>query len=468
MTCEDGVIFTYECERCGEQWEGDGVGHFTYSEVVYRVPSDHGDHIETELVVTLNHCPCGAISNLSFEDSDCYFDDHEFAQEGEFEVNCAVTGCPIRYVRTATFTAEQACFGIWSYRYDFYDGDTLLYSVTTHEEGFNHQIEVTDVDDHPEDGIEVGDRYTNTHTEDCLNEDCPYCRIDIITYYNTGEADMRIERVRRHTLEDGYYWEEVTIYDPDNYFRPKETVVSDTDGTGEFAERFTETYEYDGCVATVTREFADGATDTYTEEIHVFGDHIEPTCTQHGGKTCLLCNEPMSWGDFDPPGHIYENGVCIRCGLENEQSSDGPVWAEDLYHKDYAGSDYVYREEGTVLIGVRCADRAYSLDNLVVNLIAVGLTEEAQFALEGISVSLPEATLTENIFSASYEFESESGIVRIDAMALSEAFAALAESTGLAADSFGIQVSFVPIDMGDTGYECSLTLEYEDILNVLG
>ena len=468
VTCEDGVIFTYECERCGEQWEGDGAGHFTYSEVVYRVPSDHGDHIETELVVTLNHCPCGRISNLSFEDSDCYFDDHVFAQEGEFEVNCAVTGCPIRYVRTATFTAEQVCFGIWSYRYDFYDGDTLLYSVTTQEEGFNHQIEVTDVDDHPEDGIEVGDRYTRTHTEDCLNEDCPYCLIDIITYYHTEGADMRVESIRRHTLEDGYYWEEVAIYDPDNYFRPKETVVSDTDETGEFAERFTETYEYDGCVATVTRVFADGATDTYTEEIHAFGDHIAPTCTQHGGKTCLLCNEPMSWGDFDPPGHIYENGVCIRCGLENEQSSDGPVWAEDLYHKDYAGSDYVYREEGTVLIGVRCADRAYSLDNLIVNLIAVGLTEEAQLALGDISVSLPEAVLTENIFSASYEFESESGIVRIDATALSETFAALAESTGLAADSFGIQVSFVPIDMGDTGYECSLTLEYEDVLNVLG
>ena len=57
-------------------------------------------------------------------------------------------------------------------------------------------------------------------------------------------------------------------------------------------------------------------------------ESIEPNCTTKGyvNKKCSCGSEATEY--FDALGHLYENGVCTRCGINEEEFTDGLVFAK--------------------------------------------------------------------------------------------------------------------------------------------
>lgn len=222
-------------------------------------------------------------------------------------------------------------------------------------------------------------------------------------------------------------------------------------------EDYTDTYAYgEGCEATVTREYRDTAnyeahTEVYTATVHAEGGYCEVTCTQYGGPRCLLCGE--WYGGTQPPrGHAYDaEGYCLHCGLYNPQMADGFVAAEDLSSQPA----YTEGREGSVILGVRSLDDAYTYDKIVVTMRAVYMETGEGQAIEAIGALTPG--LNENI--------SECGLYVAEAKALLQALDAYAAQTGVDASACGVEFNFVPTwaDENETNYVCSITLTYAEV-----
>ena len=463
VTCEDGVFVTDCCLRCGKEFEPRlNYGHVSLAEELLNVPADHGNPaIDARFIVEIDRCACGKSSWVDVNAGDCYFvQDKVEGETAHFIYRCAVTGCENWYevYRSFIYADESSgCLGEETERYIFYSGDSVLEEVTiVHGDRYQHTMVHESSESTWSEDLAVGETWTQTDIYRCQNENCPYSETNIFEYMRTEEGEPLVGATHKQIREDGSVQEETWRYDPENYGRTASYRFSLTDAKGSVLDDYTDTYAYgEGCEVTVTRECRDTAnyeahTEVYTTTVHAEGGYCEATCTQYGGPRCLLCGEWYGKVEL-PRGHAYDaEGYCLHCNLYNPQMADGFVAAEDLSSQPA----YTEGREGSVILGVRSLDAAYTYDKIAVTMRAVQTQTGEGQAIDAIGALTPG--LNENI--------SECGLYVAEAKALLQALDAYAAQAGVDASACGVEFNFVPTwaDENETNYVCSITLTYAE------
>ena len=458
-SCEEGIRITEICTRDGCDYENTYTSdwHELYTEERINVPTDHNnEEIDAHFIVGVERCLCGEEMYIRIG-GDCYFKGGQWDEEKGCDVyHCAVEGCNIWYEQYNSFVYENAgsCYGKHVEKYVFYQGDTKLGEVqqiagTEYQHEYDDEYTTT-----MPDAPQIGDEWTETKIETCTRENCPYHREKTTKFVFTESGEKRLQYDILAVEYDGSRREESYVYAPEEYYRVTEESCFNYNADGERTSGYTRTYVYDGCWATVTTNDIDGGESIDYQEIHAEREWIDSTCTQYGGYLCPSCGSMET--SMAPYGHAYdENGICVNCGLVNAQQGDGPIAIEDLSgHK-------IYAEDGKIVLGIRSYDSAYTYENVAVTLNVVGLTEEAQAALEGFEYKLDGGIFQPGLFNV-----NECGLYLLDASMLSDALAAAVAETGLTLEDFGVEVSFVPTWVGETGYVCSITLTNADITQI--
>lgn len=458
-SCEEGIRITEVCTRDGCDYENTYTSdwHELYTEERINVPTDHNnEEIDAHFIVGVERCLCGEEMYIRIG-GDCYFKGGQWDEEKGCDVyHCAVEGCNIWYEQYNSFVYENAgsCYGKQVEKYVFYQGDTKLGEVQQIAgTGYQHEYDDEYTTTKP-DAPQIGDEWTVTKIETCTRENCPYHREKTTKFVLTESGEKRLQYDILAVEYDGSRREERYVYAPEEYYRVTEESCFNYNADGEMTSGYTRTYVYDGCWATVTTNDINGGESIDYQEIHAEREPIDPTCTQYGGYLCPSCG--LMETNMAPYGHAYdENGICVNCGLVNAQQGDGPIAIEDLSgHK-------IYAEDGKIVLGIRSYDSAYTYDNVAVTLNVVGLTEEAQAALEGFGYKLDGGIFQPGLFNV-----NECGLYLLDRSMLSDALAAAVAETELTLEDFGVEVSFVPTWVGETGYVCSITLTNADITQI--
>lgn len=458
-SCEEGIRITEICTRPGCDYKNTYTSdrHELYTEERINVPTDHNNEaIDAHFIVGVERCLCGEEMYIRIG-GDCYFKGGQWDEEKGCDVyHCAVEGCNIWYEQYNSFVYENAgsCYGKHVEKYVFYQGDTKLGEVQQIAgTGYRHEYDYEDTTTMPDDP-QIGDEWTVTKIETCTRENCPYRWEETTKFVLTESGEKRLQYDILATEYDGSRREESYVYAPEEYYRVTEESCFNYNADGEMTSGYTRTYVYEGCWATVTTNDINGGESIDYQEIHAEREPIDPTCTQYGGYLCPSCGSMET--SMAPYGHAYdENGICVNCGLVNAQQGDGPIAIEDLSgHK-------IYAEDGKIVLGIRSYDSAYTYENVAVTLNVVGLTEKAQAALEGFEYKLDGGIFQPGLFNA-----NECGLYLLDGSMLSEALAAAVAETKLTLEDFGVEVSFVPTWVGETGYVCSITLTNADITQI--
>lgn len=458
-SCEEGIRITEICTRDGCDYENTYTSdwHELYTEERINVPTDHNnEEIDAHFIVGVERCLCGEEMYIRIG-GDCYFKGGQRDEEKGCDVyHCAVEGCNIWYEQYNSFVYENAgsCYGKHVEKYVFYQGDTKLGEVQQNNgTGYQHEYDYEDTTTMPDDP-QIGDEWTVTKIETCTRENCPYRWEETTKVVLTESGEKRLQYDILATDYDGSRREERYVYAPEEYYRVTEESYFNYNADGERTSGYTRTYVYEGCWATVTTNDINGGQSIDYREIHAEREPIDSTCTQYGGYLCPSCG--LMETSMAPREHAYdENGICVNCGLVNAQQGDGPIAIEDLSgHK-------IYAEDGKIVLGIRSYDSAYTYENVAVTLNVVGLTEEAQAVLEGFEYKLDGGIFQPGLFNA-----NECGLYLLDRSMLSEALAAAVAETGLTLEDFGVEVSFVPTWVGETGYVCSITLTNADITQI--
>lgn len=457
-SCEEGIRITEICTRPGCDYENTYTSdwHELYTEERINVPTDHNnEEIDAHFIVGVERCLCGEEMYIRIG-GDCYFKGGQWDEEKGCDVyHCAVEGCNIWYEQYNSFVYENAgsCYGKHVEKYVFYQGDAKLGEVQQNNgTGYQHEYDSEYTTTRPDDP-QIGDEWTVTKIETCTRENCPYHWKETTKVVLTESGEKRLQYDILATEYDGSRREESYVYAPEEYYRVTEESCFNYNADGEMTSGYTRTYVYEGCWATVTTNDIDGGESIDYQEIHAEGEWIEPTCTQYGGYRCPICG--MTEANAAPYGHYYVDGVCDRCGLVNAQQGDGPIAIEDLSENE------LYAQDGMIVLGIRSYEYGYAYENVIVSLNVVGLTEEAQAALEGFEYSIGEG-----MFQAGLVDVIECGLYVIDVNSLSDALVAAVAGTGLTLEDFGVEVSFVPMWVGETGYVCSITLTNADLAQV--
>ena len=458
-SCEEGIRITEICTRDGCDYENTYTSdwHELYTEERINVPTDHNnEEIDAHFIVGVERCLCGEEMYIRIG-GDCYFKGGQWDEEKGCDVyHCAVEGCNIWYEQYNSFVYENAgsCYGKQVEKYVFYQGDTKLGEAQQIAgTGYQHEYDYEDTTTMPDDP-QIGDEWTVTKIETCTRENCPYHWKETTKVVLTESGEKRLQYDILATEYDGSRREESYVYAPEEYYRVTEESCFNYNADGERTSGYTKTYVYEGCWATVTtNDINDGESIDY-REIHAEREWIDSTCTQYGGYLCPSCG--LMETNMAPYGHAYdENGICVNCGLVNAQQGDGPIAIEDL------SGHMIYAEDGKIVLGIRSYDSAYTYENVAVTLNVVGLTEKAQAALEGFEYKLDGGIFQPGLFNA-----NECGLYLLDGSMLSEALAAAVAETKLTLEDFGVEVSFVPTWVGETGYVCSITLTNADITQI--
>ena len=459
-SCEEGIRITEICTRDGCDYENTYTSdwHELYTEERINVPTDHNnEEIDAHFIVGVERCLCGEEMYIRIG-GDCYFKGGQWDEEKGCDVyHCAVEGCNIWYEQYNSFVYENAgsCYGKHVEKYVFYQGDTKLGEVQQIAgTGYQHEYDYEDTTTMPDDP-QIGDEWTVTKIETCTRENCPYHWKETTKVVLTESGEKRLQYDILATEYDGSRREERYVYAPEEYYRVTEESYFNYNADGEMTSGYTRTYVYEGCRATVTTNDINGGESIDYQEIHAEREWIDSTCTQYGGYLCPSCG--LMETNMAPREHAYdENGICVNCGLVNAQQGDGPISIEDLSgHK-------IYAEDGKIVLGIRSYDSAYTYENVAVTLNVVGLTEEAQAALEGFEYKLDGGFFQPGLFNV-----NECGLYLLDRSMLSEALAAAVAETELTLEDFGVEVSFVPTWVGETGYVCSITLTNADIAQIV-
>ena len=458
-SCEEGIRITEICTRDGCDYENTYTSdrHELYTEERINVPTDHNnEEIDAHFIVGVERCLCGEEMYIRIG-GDCYFKGGQLDEEKGCDVyHCAVEGCNIWYEQYNSFVYENAgsCYGKHVEKYVFYQGDTKLGEVQQIAgTGYQHEYDYEDTTTKP-DTPQIGDEWTVTKIETCTRENCPYHWEETKKVVLTESGEKRLQYDILAVEYDGSRREESYVYAPEEYYRVTEESSFNYNADGERTSGYTRTYVYEGCWATVTTNDIDGGESIDYQEIHAEGKRIYPTCTQYGGYLCPSCGSMET--SMAPREHAYdENGICMNCGLVNAQQGEGPIAIEDL-----SGHE-IYAEDGKIVLGIRSYDSAYTYENVAVTLNVVGLTEEAQAALEGFEYKLDGGIFQPGLFNV-----NECGLYLLDRSMLSEALAAAVAETKLTLEDFGVEVSFVPTWVGETGYVCSITLTNADITQI--
>ena len=364
--CDQGIIVTYGCTRCGYTDSREEWGHFTYTdETVDLEPygSVHGGELAHFL------CACGEISRYDFRNMTCDLDRQEIENfvdgainevwtnnaEGStwidseaYLIKCAVTdpqcGLTIRMSEywladAATCTATE--YQIWELGYDETTG-TCQKSIVipTGESTAYHSYVTTTIDE-----IDADGNHTTGYRDDCSVCGSYYSNYSVVYTDNTRKEytdavnmldDGKTREAHHHYFSilspTGTHWAQTE--------QRNEWVYAD--GTT-YWDMYCYTYDPDNfCYRTRTFTYSDSSESYTTSEWSHYSEHVtgdDPTCTQYGHYCymCVLCGELD--GDIyetQPYGHdwYYDDSLgcyrCYRCGLENSNGADGSIVMEDM------------------------------------------------------------------------------------------------------------------------------------------
>ena len=137
-------------------------------------------------------------------------------------------------------------------------------------------------------------------------------------------------------------------------------------------------------------------------EVHeyVYYKASDPTCTEKGKveRICLICGE-KDYLDIEVLGHYYVNGVCTRCGAEEERTS--AVNVERFYTADKAydiAKSYGYNLTKDEFYG--------NLSRMKVDKIYVGDFGQVKALVNGMNVDLGDVR-------SDYDFNSGTSLATI-------------------------------------------------------
>lgn len=465
-SCEDGVLVTRTCMRgdCDYSETDTIYHHERYDEYIEIASADHNnEEIDAVCGIVWTHCACNRDSDqvISPNAGDCKFDYYETDEDGNDIFRCVVTGCNSAY-RVEYTDTQVGCALYKSTRYTFYNyesNEEYRTFTIAEADAYDYRHALLPVEN---DGIEVdnGDgTFTITKGEYCTN--CSYMHSQTTTYVRDGDSLRTISSVEINCVENGNGAGNRTEINYDEHGR----IVFEKHT--EFDENNTDIWwtvsEYNfpdgGCTGTLI--YTDSDEKYWDESVTVHGMinlTVQSTCTQYGGGKCVICNQFVMGsnisGYYPPTGHEYQNGVCIHCGLQNEQGTEIIV-LEDLSENEQ------YAQSGKFVVGVWNRDNIDLPTESIVTLRIVGLTENGAVPAEGIAIDVLgsyEFGLFENNFDSMLYVIEQSEVI------------AAAEAAGIAdfnLEDFGVEVSFVPTWVGETGYVCSITLTNADITQIV-
>lgn len=392
VSCEDGMIITYTCKRCGNVstgWTNDCHGMNAVD--VYDL-TDYGSVCGGELIKY--QCPCGGQRRYDVsEDTLCDLDmmeteswipdaiacehqnttDYVHIHSNFYNVTCAVTdpACGLR-MRMAEYWLKEGCEAVEYQTWQTYDGATDTWididTIPTGEHHGFHDYAEIDLDETLADGRVSGTRW-----------ECPDCGsyYEYRHEYDANDNQTKYVQSAENTLNNGedraysdiyvYGYEHVGV-DGNTYRYETSERYERTSADGSVYWYQNEyTYDFtDGCKRTRVYTNSNGHTETYPDEYaHREDERWETikhsTCTQYGEERytnyCAACGvvyEERIEG-MSPIGHSWYYSydkdcyVCDICGLENANGGSGEIVMEDLTD-DYDGTNYVvgYWNRGNV------------------------------------------------------------------------------------------------------------------------
>lgn len=465
-SCEDGVVVTGTCTRCGYV-----TTHNSYSHSMNKMESIDLTAYGSVCGASLNKylCACGQYGRYDFnEDTLCDLDrkyvenwiegslyDEQPTTEwwqGSYSHSytyiCAVTdptACGLK-IRMSEYWLKEGCEAVeyqtWQLGYDETTGTCQTeFTVATGDRHAYHNYTQTEINQTLEDGTTVtGTDYT---CPDCnsyyveksyyLNDEEIKYTVDAVNTLDNGER-KQIDELLEYGLEaNGYRY--VTL-NRTEYINPNGTV---------YWYQSTYTYDFsDGCKRTRTSTNSNGHTEIYEDDAHLenwsYETTKEPTCTQFGVEVetvaCLVCDQVINQypHDVDPTAHNWnwddtlQTYVCMYCGLENVNGASGSIVMEDISEAYSGGTAYAvgYWNRGEVEF------------NPYVSVILEDSTDENdEIVLTGITLEYLTA-----------DKDGYVGLCFDKATTDAAAAAAVAEAgyTG----SYAIRISFVPVNSTDT------------------
>lgn len=478
VTCEDGVDLIWLCRDCGETTTGWTYNHsVTETDTVIDL-TPYGSICGAEL--RLYQCACGKHQEYRFsENSKCdvtYYrdtlwitdaingdqsnvDGHVWLESYAEKLGCGVTNpdpCGLELFR-ATYWLVEDCIATqyvtWRMGYDeATDTWDQEFTVATGEQRAWHAYQETH-NDQRVDG-------TGTHMwrEECA--DCGSYHEVVETwqnhnvvkrtedYYNT----LNFGQNRRHQITDENAMVVQSKVNPnESFWMPTKSEHTWTRMNGDVhTEGWTRVYDFSGdCMATTSYWNTDGHKWTDTAPAHTIFMEWEvgtqSTCTQVGEwvRPCRICGkitederQPM-----DPTMHnfVWDEDllkyVCSVCELESVRPYSGSIAMEDL--TEDTGADYV--------IGYYNRDEIEVMPKVSVMLYDVSADELDELVLVGIEFTY--YTVDNDGFT---------GLSFNKAAAQAAADQAIAEAGY--SGSYGIRISFVPVD---TQHELDYAITFE-------
>ena len=431
-SCEDGVLATYQCRVCQDQYSEEHYWHEESRRVIDL--SEYG--CSCGGTIEIYSCPCGEFFDTWFN-THCPFDYQEVYYNDWYDYavlyTCPVTdpACGFKYVEVHSSVKGVNCqvnmvtefhFGVSNVTYDYETGELVIDGaqyvyVRADKEGYTEHDYVYEV-------IDSSD--THYHYRDiCYNcgsyDECEY-------YYDQEGRMISGNEISYSALENYRYsifWECEVI---NGVQLPKYSGSSSEYPDYAYSNEVYYNYEIiEGveCIAYV-QYYSNGRFEY--EEVQNACNYAwtsgyietEHYCTQssywHGSTHCQLCGSTSQANVYfeEPRGHCYEwnedlqTYVCWDCGLENMWGADGEIILEDCSEEE---SDFY-----TVGYYIRDEKMEYVLS---VTLILNDTEEEIyldgvyfEYATEGRYVSFSKSQVAE--LAAEYGFAEDQYRVRLN------------------------------------------------------
>ena len=136
-----------------------------------------------------------------------------------------------------------------------------------------------------------------------------------------------------------------------------------------------------------------GGNDKAETHEYVYYKASDPTCTEKGKveRICLICGE-KDYLDIEALGHYYVNGVCTRCGAEEERTPG-------VYDERFYTADKVYDIAKSYNYSLTKDEFYDNLSRMSVDKIYVGAFGHVKVLANGMSVDLGDVR-------SDYDFDS--------------------------------------------------------------
>lgn len=469
--CMDGVNLSWNCEYCGEYITGYTQGHGlnATNDIIDLTP--YGSICGATL--QKYECPCGEKMEYRFgEDCKCdittYRDtlwitdaingDQPNVDEGHVwlesyaeRVGCGVTDpnpCGLELYKATYWLAEDCIatqYETWRMGYDAAT-DTWDKEVTvaTGEQKAWHDFQSTS-----------NDQRVNGTGIYTWKENCPDCGSfrEVTETWQNGQLTKRVEEFNnalnfginrsRYSVEENGIEVQSKVNPGMSFWMPSESKTTWTRLNGDvFEEEWIRIYDFTGyCKSSTTYKNSYGETwsnqDEHAHTILVDWEvGTQATCTQFGEwvRPCLICGYITDWErmPMEPTMHNFQwddvkgKYVCSVCELESVRSYSGSIAMEEL--SDETSTDYV--------IGYWNRDSIEFMPTVSVMLYDVAQDANDELVLMGIEFTYHNV-----------DKDGFNGLSFSKAAVQAAADQAIAE-VGYSG-SYGIRISFVPIDGQD-------------------